>query len=421
MRRFWIATFLLISTAILPMTAGVGLARHSTESPLYWMIITISNWDRTRPCDLYRLLPGTGKLENLTQDSRIVEYFDGWSPDGEWIYLTASDNYPNNIYRIRPDGSDRHRLTWDDARYHFQSWSPDGEWFIYTSQQRSSTKIMRVRPDGTDSAIIFEGGDAILDVIWSLDSQWILFITSTGYSWQIYRIRIDGSGLQLVASFEDIPQLVAWSPDGEWMLLNVWGQVAQFYWMRPNGDDLSQSPALDSGRAVGWSPDGEWILFSSGATRYDYSLYRIRPDGTDMENLAPILEGLQGMFPYYNQGGNWIIFRAKRDGNYGLYRMQVDGSDVQQLTDSPTSETFLTWSPDGRWIIYEGYTDSGLDLFRIRSDGSQQERLTDTWLVEYFEGWSPPIDHPWHGWRLIGLASIILAGVMINSLRRTSN
>jgi Tol biopolymer transport system component len=35
-----------------------------------------------------------------------------------------------------------------------------------------------------------------------------------------------------------------------------------------------------------WSSDGEWIYFSS-AMDSDLDIFRVRPDGTDLQNMTP--------------------------------------------------------------------------------------------------------------------------------------
>jgi dipeptidyl aminopeptidase/acylaminoacyl peptidase len=60
-----------------------------------------------------------------------------WSPDGEYIvYMITEDDGHNytaaDIYAVRADGSDRVRLTDDDAKIQLNpSWSPDGNRIVY--------------------------------------------------------------------------------------------------------------------------------------------------------------------------------------------------------------------------------------------------------------------------------------------------
>jgi TolB protein len=51
-----------------------------------------------------------------------------WSPDGQFILLTSHRDHPDNytdVYVMRPNGSDVHRLT--HQRAYTPAWSPDGD------------------------------------------------------------------------------------------------------------------------------------------------------------------------------------------------------------------------------------------------------------------------------------------------------
>ncbi len=40
-----------------------------------------------------------------------------------------------------------------------------------------------------------------------------------------------------------------------------------------------------------------------------------------------------------------IVFGSKRDGNWEIYVMNADGSNQQRLTDNPSDDVQLSWSP----------------------------------------------------------------------------
>jgi Tol biopolymer transport system component len=79
-----------------------------------------------------------------------------------------------------------------------------------------------------------------------------------------------------------------------------------------------------------WSPDGMWIAFLSGETPSALRIYRIRPDGRDL----------------------------------------------QQLTDSAGNMSGLQWSPNGKWLLFTESHQHGTDIKRTRADGSSVEYLT---------------------------------------------
>jgi Tol biopolymer transport system component len=82
------------------------------------------------------LIPATGGDDVFLSDSTG---FDGpeYSPDGKWIYYNSEEaaTQPGHaqLFRIRPDGSGREQLTFDELVNWFPHVSPDGKWLVYVS------------------------------------------------------------------------------------------------------------------------------------------------------------------------------------------------------------------------------------------------------------------------------------------------
>lgn len=87
-----------------------------------------------------------------------------WSPDGEWIaYHTQVDHYPDliemgmgpemEIHLVRPDGSDDHAITDDNADDSFATWSPDGRYLMWARYG----ELVVARPDGSGMVEIGPG------------------------------------------------------------------------------------------------------------------------------------------------------------------------------------------------------------------------------------------------------------------------
>jgi Tol biopolymer transport system component len=119
--------------------------------------------------------------------------------------------------------------------------------------------------------------------------------------------------------------------------------------------------------------DNSWLIFWM-ATEDHGHVYRMRPDGSDLQNLTQNvteIESLKAISP----DQQWLYL----EGTDQLYRMSIDGRVFQQLTNED-SDSFVTLSPDGEWLYFTRYLDQIMDAeaYRMRSDGSEIQRLGGT-------------------------------------------
>jgi Tol biopolymer transport system component len=82
-------------------------------------------------------IPAAGGPENQVTEG--VNDYDGpeFSPDGKWIYYNSEEAATvkghAQIFRMRPDGTERQQLTFDARVNWFPHFTPDGSEFVYIS------------------------------------------------------------------------------------------------------------------------------------------------------------------------------------------------------------------------------------------------------------------------------------------------
>jgi Tol biopolymer transport system component len=126
-----------------------------------------------------------------------------WSPDGNWLGYIAY-TFDNNeqimgVYRMRADGSDKLMLSVGMDSAYFEGWSPDSEWILFTGHDTIpgySSEIFKIRRDGTDLqqlTFVETHGQRTVTPEWTPDGEWIIFSGELSSPQQVHRIKPDGT------------------------------------------------------------------------------------------------------------------------------------------------------------------------------------------------------------------------------------
>jgi Tol biopolymer transport system component len=290
---------------------------------------------------------------------------------------TGADQISNGfdeLFVMRLDGGQLHRLTfspWDETH---PSWSPDGRRLAFVSDRggtgEADDEIWVMRSDGTHQRRLTHNKLWDRTPAWSPTGKWIAFSRGAGARTQ---------GDTVVAG---CPGTFGW----------------QIYLMRPNG---TGTRVLGQGYGPAWSPDGRLIAYSR-----DGAIVISRADGTGVR--AVTTGSRKGSAfdsdPSWSPDGRRLAF-ARGSGCGGLdddiYVIDADGRNLRRLTHGvslsrprrhPENGT-PSWSPDGRLIMFHSSraADPLTDLWVMRPDGGRPRRVT---FVEEPGGFDPAAWRP---------------------------
>lgn len=172
------------------------------DTPSYWHgwapnnkeVIYVGQRNGKTIYNIYKNSITGGKEVALTNISD-GEHVDGceYSPDGKYIYYNGSHTGTMQLWRMKPDGSGREQLTFDEYYDWFPHVSPDGKWIAFISFPPDIEKnshpsykrvMLRLMPaSGGESRVIayLYGGQGTINVpSWSPDSKQIAFVSNSG-------------------------------------------------------------------------------------------------------------------------------------------------------------------------------------------------------------------------------------------------
>ncbi|MCI0712884.1 MAG: hypothetical protein L0154_22195 [Chloroflexi bacterium] len=128
-----------------------GIAANLLATPQFrilnqeWAYISVSPYH-----DVITVLQNDGTTR-ISERKGPLQYF--FTPLGERYFFNDGWQYfeDGNIYRQRPDGSDRQSLTDFRSNEQITTWSPDQQWLYFTTTIDVYTRVMyRMRPDGSN-------------------------------------------------------------------------------------------------------------------------------------------------------------------------------------------------------------------------------------------------------------------------------
>ncbi|MUP45403.1 hypothetical protein E0K83_06545 [Gramella sp. BOM4] len=186
---------------VLPLAGGEP-RRVTEKTPSYWHgwapnnkeVVYVATRAGDPTYDIYKKDISGGEEIKLT-NTKENEHVDGceYSPDGEYIYYNGSASGTMQIWRMKPDGSDKEQITYDANNDWFPHISPDGKWIAYISFpaeipvndhpsfKRVTLNIIPANGGAPRVIAYLYGGQGTINVpSWSPDSKYLAFVSNSG-------------------------------------------------------------------------------------------------------------------------------------------------------------------------------------------------------------------------------------------------
>ncbi|MEP7107125.1 MAG: hypothetical protein ABI760_04070 [Ferruginibacter sp.] len=184
----------------LPLTGGdPRLITEETPSYLHgWNpngkeVAIVAQRKGSKIYNLYKVSLKDGQETALTANKS--GHVDGpeYSPDGKFIYYNANSSGTMQIWRMKPDGSGKEQLTFDEYHNWFPHISPDGNQMVFISfppdidpddhpsYKEVMLRVMKLTEPGAPRVVAYlNGGQGTLNApSWSPDSKRLAFVSNS--------------------------------------------------------------------------------------------------------------------------------------------------------------------------------------------------------------------------------------------------
>lgn len=252
------------------------------------------------------------------------------SPDGQTVTFVREGG-ENGVYLINIDGSNERLIFSGRARLSSPKWSPDGQWILFTRSDDSYTCI-EIRGTCLDLPSTPGGGGFSIPGV----------EPTTRYWYNLARVDRDGNNYRDIASLTSARaadwneagivyqsdaglQITADLPDAE-------NKLVIYEYLKPFYDDPD------------WQPNGGRIVYM-GKEASHWELFAVNPDGSGKTALTrpatTIVDEIpSNVAPAWSPDGRHIAFLSNREqngeaGKWRVWIMDADGANQRPLPITP--------------------------------------------------------------------------------------
>jgi Tol biopolymer transport system component len=140
-----------------------------------------------------------------------------WSPDGKYILFASDMDGSVQLYTIRFNGKELHKISSLPAIRGRSDWSADGKYIVTYSGEAWQREVYIMNADGTNAHVISPPGGNSQGAGFSPDSHWVVFTAyfdhpNDDHGCEIYIMRIDGSDLRRLTDNDYCDYQPRWGP-----------------------------------------------------------------------------------------------------------------------------------------------------------------------------------------------------------------
>ncbi len=428
-------SLLAVALASLPLQADTPAAEWQVNAPQgeftqvdiqvqqgSWINVSVSPDGKTIVFDLlgdiYSMPISGGAATALTNDI-AWNMQPVFSPDGKYIAFTSDRDGGDNIWIMRPDGSEPRAVTKESFRLlNSPAWSPDGQFIVArkhftASRSLGAGEVWQYHISGGNGVMLTERPNEQKDLgepAFSPDGQYIYFSQDDTPGKTFHYSQDSESGIYAIKRFEratgNIEVLLAGaggairptpSPDGKYLayIRRVDFQSTLFLYDLTSGEQIKLYDGLDRDMqetwaihgvypTLSWTPDNQQLVFWAGGEiktlrLSDKSVSTIPFSVNTSKQIQTALRVKQDLdqsqfdtkmlrFVQVSPDGKQAVFTALGH----LYITELNNPRPRRLTRQNSDfEFYPQFSRDGRELVYVSWNDQtqgAVNILNLRNN-----------------------------------------------------
>lgn len=283
--------------------------------------------------EAYFNVEGTELIFQSTRDDYQCDQIFTMDLNGENIKLVSTGKGATTCSFYIP-GTDE--VIWCSTHDHAPECPPKPDRALGYVWGLSEFDVYRSKADGSELRRLTDTPGYDAEAAVSPDGKEIVWTSGRDGDLELYKMNIDGSNVQRLTWTVGYDGGPFFSPDGKHIIYRAFHPASPY--------ELAQWNHLWEVQAVSPVTLDLWIMDI---------------DGGNQRQITQL--GSASFCPYVHPSGEWTIFttnyadsNAHGMPNFDLFRVRPDGSDLERLTFSPTFDGFPMWSYDGKYLVWCG-------------------------------------------------------------------
>ena len=167
----------------------------------------LRRFDDINRLDICLLDIPTGEIRTLYGRPKTRAWYPRWSPDGNWISFISQQEGHDDLWVVKPDGTNLRQLTKLDHDVAWPTWSPDNRQIACTVNESGAVKLALLDFDSGDVKTLKSEEGIYTNPQWAPDGSFITFeYESPIQSPEIYRLDMQSNRVTQL-TFSSLPAM----------------------------------------------------------------------------------------------------------------------------------------------------------------------------------------------------------------------
>jgi Tol biopolymer transport system component len=269
----------------------------------------------------------------------IVVVVSVWPKGSPSSVVNAPEPAPlNGYYLLATDGGSPVLIPGPEGSSWYRP-SPDGERIAFVQPDAGGVdQIFSMKPDGSDVTQLTSGRRAAVEPAWSSDGSRIAFSGETGGGRELFILDPSGRTRRLTTlqSSGDAWQ-PTWSPDDSTIafVINAAVPTVRIATIDVESGRMDAS-VIPVAFSPDWAPNGERLTYTAGPVASDRASVA-NADGSRRRELTDLFSS----WPFWSPDGTKIAYGVEDPGAWGLYIQDVVSGDTRLISSEVCMEGWV--------------------------------------------------------------------------------